>query len=342
MLYRITAIVLIVIINSCMELHSQARDTIHLYNGQVLIGEIRSGQLGEITIDDKDLRNVELKAYKIKRLTAVQRFKIEMNSKEIHYGTMKASGKEGWIYIVSDGGDTLITEITAINTIIPVDNKFLKQLKGNLSAGFSYAKSSDVGQINLSSSVLYETRLFQYQLSASAIESIDSSKLSRDQENATFFMAYYFRPAWFLSSGVSYQRNLELSIAARYQGLIGAGNKVFLRRHWHLLVLSGMTFNRETSTSGTVSGLLLEVPVSFIFNFFKYRHPNIQISSTQTVYFSLSQKGRIRYSNDTKFSWELMKDFYFTLNPYANSDSQPPEGNSNFDYGVALSLSFKF
>ena len=342
MLYRLTAFVLIVIINSCTELHSQARDTVHLYNGQVLIGEIRSGQLGEITIDDRDLRNVELKAYKIKRLTAVQRFKIEMNSKEIYYGTIKASGKEGWIYIVSDEGDTLTTEITAINTIIPVDKKFLKQLKGNLSAGFSYAKSSDVGQINLSSSVLYETRLFQYQLSASAIESIDSSKLSRDQENVTFFTAYYFRPAWFLAGAVSYQRNLELSIASRYTGLLGAGNKVFVQRYWHLLILSGMAFNRETSTSGTKSGLLLEVPLSFIFNFFKYRRPNVQISSTQNVYFSLSQKGRIRYSNDTNFSWELMKDFYLTLNPYANYDSKPPEGNSNFDYGVALSLSFKF
>jgi len=323
-------------------LYSQERDTIQLYNGQVLIGEIRSGQLGEITIDDRDLRNVELKAYKIKRLNTVQRFKIEMNSKEIYYGTMKSSTKEGWVRIIADNGDTIPTEITAINTLTPVDKKFLKQLKGNLSAGFSYAKSSDVGQINLSTSVLYETRLFQYQLSASEFASIDSSKLSRDQENATFFVAYYFRPAWFLASAASYQRNLELSITARYQGLLGAGNKVFVKRYWHLLVLSGMTFNRETSTSGNVSGLLLELPVSFLFNLFKYRKPNLQISSTQTVYFSLSQKGRIRYSNDTNFSWELVKDFWLTLNPYANFDNQPPEGNSNFDFGVAFSLSFKF
>jgi len=323
-------------------LYSQERDTIQLYNGQVLIGEIRSGQLGEITIDDRDLRNVELKAYKIKRLNTVQRFKIEMNSKEIYYGTMKSSTKEGWVRIIADNGDTIPSEITAINTLTPVDNKFLKQLKGNLSAGFSYAKSSDVGQINLSTSVLYETRLFQYQLSASEFASIDSSKLSRDQENATFFVAYYFRPAWFLASAASYQRNLELSITARYQGLLGAGNKVFVKRYWHLLVLSGMTFNRETSTSGNVSGLLLELPVSFLFNLFKYRKPNLQISSTQTVYFSLSQKGRIRYSNDTNFSWELVKDFWLTLNPYANFDNQPPEGNSNFDFGVAFSLSFKF
>ena len=342
MLYRLVGILLIVIINPCTELHAQERDTIRLYNGQVLIGEIRSGTLGEITIDDRDLRNVELKAYKIKRLNAVQRFKIEMNTKEIYYGTVKAADKEGWVNIISDNGDTVLSEITSINTITPVDQKFLKQLKGNLSAGFTYAKSSDVGQINLSSSVLYETRLFQYQLSASAIASIDSSRLSRDQENATFFVAYYFRPAWFLASAVSYQRNLELSIAARYQGMIGAGNKIFIRRYWHLLALSGMTFNRETSTSGTISGLLLEVPITFLFNFFKYRKPNLQISSGQNVYFSLSQKGRIRYSNDTKFSWELVKDFWLTLNPYANFDNQPPEGNSNFDYGVALSLTFKF
>ena len=100
MFYRLLAIVLIVIINPCTELHSQERDTIQLYNGQVLIGEIRSGQLGEITIDDRDLRNVELKAYKIKRLNTVQRFKIELHTKEIYYGTVKPSGKEGWVRII--------------------------------------------------------------------------------------------------------------------------------------------------------------------------------------------------------------------------------------------------
>jgi hypothetical protein len=168
-----------------------------------------------------------------------------------------------------------------------------------------------VGQLNLNSSVLYQTKKFDYELSASAISSIDSSEFSRDQENAAFFVAYSFRPAWFLAGAVGYQRNLELSLASRYQELIGAGNKVFIRKYWQLLAMSGLTFNQETSTSGTYSGLLLEIPITLRFNFYKYRHPNIQINSTKSIFFSLSQKGRFRYDNNTEFSWELVKDFYF-------------------------------
>jgi hypothetical protein len=60
------------------------------------------------------------------------------------------------------------------------------------------------------------------------------------------------------------------------------------------------------------------------------------------VFFSLSQKGRVRFSSNTTFSWELIKNFRLNINPYASYDNQPPEGNSNYDYGAAVSLAFTF
>jgi hypothetical protein len=78
------------------------------------------------------------------------------------------------------------------------------------------------------------------------------------------------------------------------------------------------------------------------FDFFKYRSPDIQITSTQSLFYGLTQQGRVRYDSNTSFSWQLIRYFYLTFSPYANFDSQPPQGNSNFDFGLAVSLSDKF
>jgi len=278
----------------------------------------------------------------IRKLTTFRRFKIQTNETVLYFGIMKESQKEGWTKVVEDNGDSVELRLVDIDLIVSLEKKFFKQLRGTLSAGFSYSKSSDIGQISLSSNVQYATEAFEYQVSASALWSIDSAGLSRDREDAGLFVNWNFQPTWFMATGFHYQRNLELSIARRYQELIGGGNKLFVRKSWQLLGLSGLTFNQEKSTAGTTPGLLLEVPLILKFDFFKYARPDIQISSTQSVFFSLSQAGRIRYDNNTTFSWQIIRYFYVTLNPYSNYDSQPPEGSSKLDYGITFNISYKF
>jgi small nuclear ribonucleoprotein (snRNP)-like protein len=339
---RIAFVALLTLIGSLNLVLGQTKDTIVFYNGQILVGDIRTGQFGEITINDVDLKLLQVKQHKIKTLTTDNRFRIETNDKREYIGKLEKANKDGWVNIILDEGDTLLVQIIDIGQIISIEKKFLEGLNGSLTAGFSYNKSSDIGQTNLSSTVHYATNKFDYALSVSMNGSIDSSKYSRDREDVGLFVARSLGPSWFAAAAFYYQRNLELSIARRYQQLIGGGNKIFVRQNWVLLLNSGLAFNEEKSTAGIASGLLLEIPIGIRFNFFKYRSPNLQISSTQTAYFSLSQSGRIRLSSSTSFSWELIKNFRLNINPYANYDNQPPEGNSNFDYGISFGLSFTF
>ena len=321
---------------------AQLKDTLYFYKGQILVGDIRGAQLGELTIDETDLAILQVKMYKIKSIKASRRFKIVTQTKDDYYGILQPSAKDGWVNILLDNDDIVQVNIMDINLIIALEEDFFIRLNGNLSAGFSYSKSSALGQMNLSTTVQYATEQFEYLFNLSAIGSIDSSTYSRDRENASLFISYSLNPSWFPGVGVGYRRNLELSIASRYQELIGIGNKILTRKYWQLLVFSGLTFNQENSTSGATEGLLLEVPLIFRYDFFKYHRPNIQINSSQSVFYSLSQKNRVRYDGNLTFSWELIRRFYLTLNPYANYDSQPPEGNSNFDYGLAVSISYRF
>src|SRR5678815_5364922 len=80
----------------------QTRDTIVFYNGQVLVGDIRNGQFGEITINDVDLKILQVKQYKIKWLTTNNRFRLQTNDKTEYTGRLSKSERYGWVNIVLD------------------------------------------------------------------------------------------------------------------------------------------------------------------------------------------------------------------------------------------------
>ncbi len=318
------------------------KDTIHLFKGQELIGDIKGARFGELTLDDNSINIIEMKMYKIRRINAVQRFKIESNSKIIYYGVMKEGKQDGWVRILLDDSSTVDLSILDINTITALEKGFWTRLNGTFGAGFTYTKSKDLGQFNINTDIYYFGEVADYQLSLSAISSIDSGVFSRDRENGELFFGLNLSPTWFMALGLEYERNLELSIARRFQELVGGGNKLIVKKYLQLMVITGMTFNQEKSTSGVSSDLLLEVPLIVRFNFFKYSNPNLQINTTQSIFYSLSQKNRTRYGGNFSFSWEILKDFYWSINPYANFDTQPPEGTTKSDYGVAINLTYKF
>jgi hypothetical protein len=321
----------------------QAKDSIILYNGEILIGAIQGASLGAISIDDIDLKMQSIKLFKIRILKIQERFKIETVDKKFYFGTLKTEDKDGRVTIHTIEGEDIDIHITKIYHLISMDNDFFRRLNGNISAGFSYTKSSNIGQVNFSANIQFATKSVDYVLSLSSIGSIDSGKYSRDNENAQLFASYDLTTIWFLAAAVQYQRNVELNISRRFLGMIGPGNKLFIRKNWRLLATTGMSFSTEKSTEGVSSGLLLEIPIILQFNYYQFHHPDIQISSAQSVYFSISQKGRVRYDGSTTFSWQLIRYFYLNISPYTNYDSKPPAGSgSNFDYGMVIGLSYKF
>ncbi|HEY2350262.1 MAG TPA: hypothetical protein VGH64_14695, partial [Puia sp.] len=204
------------------------KDTILLYHGERLMGTVQSSSLGSITIDEMDLKMLTIKLLRIKTLIIHDIFKIETIHREIYYGTLRTSGKDGWVDILLTNGSIVPVQITKIYMLTSMDDNILKRMNGNISAGLSFTKSSEIGQVNFSASLQLATRLFNYQLSLSTIASIDSGKYSRDNENAILINSYDLTPTWFLSGAAQYQRNLELSISRRYLFLLGLGNKLII------------------------------------------------------------------------------------------------------------------
>ncbi|GAO41110.1 DUF481 domain-containing protein [Flavihumibacter petaseus] len=318
------------------------KDSIFLFNGQLLIGEIKNCQMGVLTIDETDLKIITIKLYKVRRIVAeTDIFRIETNDRHIYFSQLHPSPTNNHC-IVDVGTERRDLSLLDISDMVALEKNFWKRLDGNLGIGFSFTKSSDIGQLTVNSTVYYAARKLEYQLTASAISSLDSGKLSRDNEALQLFSNYNFTTNWFGAGQIYYQRNLELAIARRLQGTLGAGNKLLVHKEYQLLAISGLSVSQEKSTTGEQS-VQFEIPVMFRFNFFRYQHPNIQVSAYQSGFVSMSDWGRFRYDGNLNFSLEIVHNFYLSLNFYSNFDNRPPDGSTNkFDYGTSSTISYKF
>ncbi len=319
------------------------KDTIFLRNGEMLIGDIKELHLGMLSFDSKDVGLVSLKTSKIKTInSSADTLRIETSDKAIYYGALKPSGKAGWVIIVTELHHHMV-EISSINSLLLYKNRFWDNLSGSVSSGFSYSRSSGIGQLNMNFSVTYTAKRLEISLSGSGIASIDTSSFSRDREDFDITALYNLKGMWYSLGSLDYQRNLQLSISRRFQESLAGGYKVVFSRNFQIMGLAGLSVSQEQSTTGIDENFLCEVPAGFSLDYYKFSHPNIQISSQHVFYTGITQWGRVRYDSNTTLNWELFKDFSFSLNLYLNFDSRPPDATAgSMDYGTVVGLSYKF
>ncbi len=320
------------------------RDTLFLYNGEVVIGQIQSMNLGVININSRGMGQINLNVDKIRTINSnVDTLRIETTSMAVYYGALRPTHENGKVYVVTEDGRYLV-ELKNINYMVSLHRRFVNNLEGNVTSGFSYSHSSGIGQLNVSAEVNYIRPKFELRLSATSMGSIDTSRYSRDRDEVTLSGYYNLHRKLYLFSTLDYQRNLQLSIKRRFQQTFGPAWKFVFNPSTQLIAFSGMSMNQELSTTGEKQNLLIEMPFGLQFNFFKFSHPNLQFTSSNTFYLSFSQWGRIRYDNTNTLSWEIINNLDLSISLYLNYDRRPPD-NSNtgkIDYGIVQGFSYKF
>lgn len=319
------------------------KDTIFFRNGSIIIGEIKMIRLGVVTFDPDDANDITVQLIKLKTISASGViFRVETTADHVYYGRLIPSLKPGFVTIVQ-ARDTLQQEIEKISVLYPFKDAFLERFSGNVGLGYTYTRSSNFGRINFDLSAKYVTRKDEISFGATGIYSMSDTTFTRDQEDVNFKYNYYLGPTWFLTAFISYQRNLELGISRRYQQGAGVGNKFITTQHIYGWLRTGVAINQQQSTDGVKSGTLTELFGQVQFNFFRFTIPKISFDFSQSFFYSLSQKDRIRNSGQTNLSWEVISDFDLNLGFYNNYDSKPPaSAASTFDFGIIFGLSYKF
>lgn len=323
--------------------NAQVKDTVFLYNQTVLIGELKTITLGKLTIDADDVDVVNIKTTKIRTLKAASHYyRIESVHKAVYYSRILPDTTPGHIRIYNDN-TILSISLEDIANLSSFKNPRAALWEGAVSAGYSFTRSSKIGRLNGDFSLKRTTRKLELVSTYSTIVTQTDTGWTRDNANGGINAYYYINSRLQAIAFLNYQRNLELGLARRYQEGLGSAYALISTSHVRLRTGTGVVLNQELNTQKVASPTQVEIPIVNTFNFFSFSKPDMDLSSTQNLYFSLTTKGRIRHDGQIKLTWKVITDFSVTLTLYDNYDSKPPGVDAaTLDYGIVFGLSYSF
>jgi hypothetical protein len=218
----------------------------------------------------------------------------------------------------------------------------LKKIKGTVSFGYSYTRSSDIGRRNVDINLKFTENKYNVALTGSSIFTNNQGEKIRDREGILLNGYYDLDEVWLAGLLLNYQRNVELGLDRRFQQGLGIGRRLLIRNNLQGALVSGMVINQERDLENNASGTLYELPVQFSVNYFHYSAPNIQISVTSGMFFGIDQGGRKRFDGETRINWEVISNLNLGLQFYSSFDNASLAGSSNnFDYGIVFNVGYK-
>jgi hypothetical protein len=321
---------------------SQVKDTLYFNNGDVLIGELKSISLGKVKFDDDNMDVLNIKVTQIRTIKAsLHIYRLETITGETYFTSLE-TGKDGMVHVIIEGIRQEI-HVEDISNLIPLKGKTAALWQGNMSAGYSYAKSTGIGQLNSSLNVEYLTRKFDVLITGSTIINQTDSTFQVDNATAGLTNSYLFTPVWEANVFLIYQRNLEQGLSRRYQEGVGGGCNFFSTTHTRVKAITGVVINQELSVENVQSPTQVDIPFIVNFNFFRFHRPDLTINIKEDLFFGITNKGRIRQDGQFNINWKIIGDFSLNLQFYHNYDNQPPGQNSEkLDYGIVFGVSYKF
>jgi Protein of unknown function, DUF481 len=333
----------ILLFNAINLFSQEPKDTLFFANGSMVIGEVKKIKLGVISFDPDDANDITVQLRNLKSLSAPNRiFRIETIHDVVYFGRLAKHYNSKYVFALRQQ-DTVLLHLEDISNLYPFEKAVWQRFSGSVGLGYSYTRSSKLGRFNFDGTLRYVTNKSELLLFASGIYTITDSVFSRDREDVQIKYNYYLSTSWFATAFLAYQRNLELGLARRFQEGLGVGNKFITSKSVYAWARGGIVANQEKNTEGIESGTLWEIFGQIQFNFFRFSKPEIDLSMSQTFFYSLSQSGRFRNDGSTNLDWEIIDDLKLSLEFYNNLDTKPPgaEGKK-VDYGVVFGISYSF
>lgn len=336
---------------------SKKTDVIVLVNGDRLTGEIKSLDRGKLSFSTDDMGTIRIEWLKIVSVESRQVFEVETEGFRRFYGSLVPASEEGWLAI---SGDDMAynLQINRVVRITPLRGSFWRRLKVSLDAGYSFTSAHSQQQMTLGSEISYRTERYLRQLNVSTFYTDREGEESTSRSLASFNYARFFkdRPRAFFTGLTSLEQNDELGLDRRATAGIAVGRHAVQTNQVLLGLLGGLTVTQESFTGSTGDDLgwddgvensaddynldaLLAMDISVV----RWDDPELDFSTTLSLFPSLTSWGRLRARLDSRLRYEVFSDFFVGLSGFLDYDNEPPvEGVENTDFSVSLTVGWTF
>ncbi len=336
----LSALLLFVLI--CAPAHATRKtDTVSLYNGDRITGEISSMFGGILEFKTDAMGTLKIEWPEISRIESKYHYEVRLSTGDRMYGSLAEESRPGQVVLVDIFGRHEIEWLQVVE-IRPIEDDFWQRLDVYLSTTFSYTKASDVRQLTINGQVNYEDEKSLNSLSGrtdfnnTAESDTSSSRLDIGrrvwrQNRSDSFRAIYG----------NYETNDELDLDYR----VGAGGGIgryFMDTHrTRITGIAGLQviterFNKEDTNQD------VELVLSGTLATWKFSTPELNVDLSFTLYPSITDSGRVRSDTNLRIRWELIEDLYWDVSGWASSDNQSNQGDgSTWDYAITTGIGWE-
>jgi hypothetical protein len=315
-------------------------DEVVISNGDHFTGEVKSLDRGRLRLSTDNAGDVYVEWDKIRRLASSAVFDVETASGRHEVGSLHGTAEDGKLHVVGER-DSSALGFDSVVRMVPLQATFWGKIDGSVDVGSSFALANHLSQFNTAISATYRERWFSLGMDANSTF-IHQDNVP-DTRRGTLGLTYsrFFENRWQAQGALRLERNDQLGLDLRAGADGGIGRYLVQSNSTLLDIAAGLSANREHRSDGS-SVYNLEGIVTTEFSNFVYDSPKVNADAYVRVYPSFTNWGRVRLEASAVVKREVVKDLFVGLNGVESYDNQPPEGTTNTDWNVYLSLGWTF
>ena len=324
-----------------LQLVAQKTDTIHLFNGDKIVGEMKDLKLGLLRVKTDYMSSVYIEWDQIQTVRTNKRWDIRTRGGAHFSGHIAAAPELDHVYIRTDE-DPIHIGLIEIVSLYQLNKRFLARMDGALNAGYSYQRSNELSQLNLNGNATYLGDRGAVSMSFSSITTVQEGLEDNRKQDISGTWEIYLWNDWVVAPAAGAESNTELDLDLRLKLNLSLGNYLVHGVHATDLLGGGLQANRESSSTGTTNDNL-EVYLGNRLRVKTYRFPKLMINIDLAGYYGLTIVDRYRASVDLSFQYEVIRDLQLGIQFYEQYDSKPLEGGPPLnDFRVATTVGYTF
>ena len=340
---RILSALLLVLCLGCTEAHAQRKtDTIAMYNGDRITGEIKQLYGGILEFSTDAMGTIRVEWPEISKLQSKYHYEVRLSDGDRLYGSFSEEARPGQVILVDIFGKHELEWLQVVE-IRPVEDNFWERFEVYLSTTFAYTKASDLRQITLNTQISYEdensVNNFSTRIDITDTEG-DETKSSRvDLGRRTWRQN---RSDSFRSVFGNYEKNDELDLKYRIGGGGGIGRYFIDTHRTRVTGTSGLQLITERTREGATNQDV-ELFLNTTLSTWKFTTPELNLDLSFSLFPSVTDSGRLRSDTSLRLRWELIEDLYWDVTGWATSDNQSNEGDgTTWDYSITTGIGWEF
>jgi hypothetical protein len=347
-LLRSSAVLLLSLVFIVAPYHAYAQakekytDTVYLTNGDEVTGILKEMDRGKLRFKTRTMDTVYIDWLDVESIESTSYMRITATDGTSLYGRMQRMQNPSGIKIL-DGEDFTVISPDQIGALKPirVDESFLHQIEGDISAGVEYHRASDILLVNLASHLRYREGNYELGLGVNWNETQLDEGDNNSRADLSGDYTRLLEKRYFWRASLGFERNQELGIDLRSIAAGTAGRYLYQSSIMQFQLSAGLAVSAEDRTDNT-SKESVEGLIRSSFDIFKLSVPMTRLSASINIFPGITQQDRLRVNSKITLRNEFIRDFFWDLSLYSNYDSQAVSTADESDFGIITSLGASF